>query len=379
MVLKRVVGPPLYVRGTGILNQIASWVRPLGSRVLISGGKTALSVSESIISSSLSKAGVEIAGVVWYGGECSWENIEHLAETVRSTGSHCIIGAGGGKALDTVKAAAFASQVPAVMVPTIAATCAAWTPLSAIYDERGEYLEFSRRAVLPAAVIVDTGIIARAPKRFLVSGLGDTLAKWYELSASTRGKRLSSPVQAALALGQVCKQVIVSQGEKACSLVEVGQTGDALDEVVDAVIALAGTVSGLGGDEARTAAAHAIYSGLTVVDEIHKMYHGEIVGFGILCQLIMEDRPEHEIYEFLDVAHRCGLPVTLAQMGVESLSQKQLARIAALALQVEDMATMPFAVTEEMVIQALVSADQVGSRYLAALNSTREEDAGCTG
>ena len=86
-------------------------------------------------------------------------------------------------------------------MPTIAATCAAWTPLSAIYDDNGEYLEFSRKAALPHAVIVDTEIIARAPVRYLVSGLGDTLAKWYELAASTRDKKLKVPVEAALRLG----------------------------------------------------------------------------------------------------------------------------------------------------------------------------------
>ena len=64
---------------------------------------------------------------------------------------------------------------------------------------------FPGKAALPYAVIVDTEIIARAPVRYLVSGLGDTLAKWYELAASTRDKKLKVPVEAALRLGKLCK------------------------------------------------------------------------------------------------------------------------------------------------------------------------------
>ncbi len=364
--LKRVVGPSVYVRGANVLDQIASWVKPLGNRVVVAGGKTALSKTEDTICAALAQSGIEVGAVVWYKGECSWDNIAALAETVNDTGADCLIGVGGGKALDTVKAAAFASGVGAVTVPTIAATCAAWTPLAAIYDNNGEYLEFSRKAVLPHAVVADSTIIAEAPVRFLVSGLGDTLSKWYELSASTRGKVLAAPVQGALALGRVCKQVIVDQGEQACAEVEQNQTGQALDQVIDTVISLAGSVSGLGGDEARTAAAHAIYSGLTVVDAIHQMYHGEIVGFGILCQLALEQRSQEEVQEFLAVADRCQLPVTLQQLGVSSLTEEQMDRIAALSLQVEDMATMPFAVTEEMVKSAIVLADQWGRQYLQA-------------
>lgn len=74
---------------------------------------------------------------------------------------------------------------------------------------------------------------------------------------------------------------------------------------------------------------------------------------------------------------RCGLPVTLAQMGVQGLSPEQLARIAALSVQAEDMATMPFTVTEEMVAQAIILADRRGTRYLADVGAQWKEDSAC--
>ena len=38
----------------------------------------------------------------------------------------------------------------------------------------------------PATVLVDTGVIARAPVRFLVAGIGDGLSTWFEADASAR-------------------------------------------------------------------------------------------------------------------------------------------------------------------------------------------------
>ncbi len=367
--LKRTVGPPVYVRGCDVLALAGEYTAPLGKRVLIAGGKTALSVSKTILLSSMEKANLDVVGVEWYGGQCSWENIQALNYKAQTLMADCFIAVGGGRSLDTIKAAAFARGVPLITIPTIAATCAAWTPLSAIYTDEGEYLEFSRKAALPSAVLVDTKVISQAPVRYLVSGLGDTLAKWYELAASTRGRRLPAPVRAALNLGSLCREIIAEEGPLAYQSVQAGQSSEALEQVIDAIIAIAGAVSGLGGDEARTAAAHAIYSGLTVMEAVHKMQHGEIVGFGIQAQLALENRPQEEIREFLTLAQQIGLPITLSQLGIEEATDEDWQRIASLSLAVEDMAAMPFDVTEEMVIEAIKEADDWGHSFLKAQNS----------
>jgi glycerol dehydrogenase len=340
--LKRTIGPPLYQRGYDILSLLGEIAEPLGQRILIIGGKTALSVTRDELATSLEQRGLEVVGLEWYGGQCSWSNIHKLSDIARSTKAQCLVGVGGGRSLDSVKAVAFASGLPLVTVPTIAATCAAWTPLAAIYDDNGKYLEFSRKAALPQAVIADTKIIAEAPVRYLVSGLGDTLAKWYELAASTRGRKLQAPVEAGLRLGKLCKDIITKEGPAAYQSVEKGQASESLDQVVDAIIAIAGCVSGLGGDEARTAAAHAIYSGLTAMEATHQMVHGEIVGFSILAQLALEDRPKVEVEEFLRLSSQIGLPITLGQLGIDQLTDGDWQQIADLSLAVEDMAAMPF-------------------------------------
>ena len=65
--LKRTVGPPVYVRGCDVLALAGEYTAPLGKRVLIAGGKTALSVSKTILLSSMEKANLDVVGVEWYG------------------------------------------------------------------------------------------------------------------------------------------------------------------------------------------------------------------------------------------------------------------------------------------------------------------------
>ncbi|EPR3265448.1 oxidoreductase, partial [Klebsiella pneumoniae] len=70
--------------------------------------------------------------------------------------------------------------VPLVAIPTIAATCAAWTPLSVWYSDAGQALNFEIFDDANFLVLVEPRIILNAPAEYLLAGIGDTLAKWYE-------------------------------------------------------------------------------------------------------------------------------------------------------------------------------------------------------
>lgn len=358
--MERKIAPVRYVRQEGIARMAGGYCAGLGRRPLVAGGETALSVCVDSIVASLDEVGMATAGVHWYGGQCSLANIEKLADICRQKGADFLIGVGGGKALDTVKAAAFRLGVPVVTVPTIAATCAAWTPLSVTYTDSGVFIELSPLAQTPSAVLADTGIIARAPVRLLGAGIGDTLAKWFELEVTSRKAGESAVIRIARETAWLCYQVLLEHGEAAIQSATRGEISFDLEQVTDAVIMLSGMVSGLGGDDCRTAAAHAIYSGLTHLPVVHEScYHGETVAFGILAQLVMDGR-EKESLELAGRIHPMGLPVTLGELGVKDPSREELTTMARGAVETEDMKNMPFPVTPEMVIDAVLGADRVG-------------------
>ncbi|MFD0050994.1 hypothetical protein ACFVHQ_16920 [Actinomycetes bacterium NPDC127524] len=120
---------------------------------------------------------------------------------------------------------------------------------------------------------------------------------------------------------------------------------------MDAVILVSGSVSGYGGDDCRTAAAHAIYSSLTIFPEVPRAYHGEIAAFGMLAQLCMEGTGDEEVKTVVRYYWEVGLPFTLKQLGDITVT-------------IEDMANMPFEVTSEMVISAVSHADKIGNEMV---------------
>jgi glycerol dehydrogenase len=355
-------GPGKYVRQMGILNEIGAYLKEFGDKAFLIGGKTALSITEPIMLESLGRYGIESAGSMWYGGECSWKNIEQLVGIVQEHNPTVLVAVGGGKAIDTVKAVAFAVKVPVVAVPTIAATCAAATPISIIYDDGGAFIEISHRSKAPELVLVDSGVICKAPYRFLSAGIGDTLAKWFESSASVQKSQPTALNRSAVRLAEEIYHLLLEKGPSAIEAIKQGKVDSSVDDVIDSIILLSGTVSGYGGDDCRTAAAHAIYSGLTIFPEVHETYHGEIVAFGILAQLVMEGKAEEFIRTLISFYQKVHLPYTLEDVGISALTPDEWNRLGQVTVGIEDMKNMPFEVTPDMVIRAIQGADQIGRK-----------------
>lgn len=348
--------PPKYVHGAGVLSQIGEFIKKYGQRVLVVGGHQALQAVENKLG-SLQQAGVEVVGIEWFGGECTWDNIQEISDLIEKKDAQLLLVVGGGKALDTGKAAAFKSQVPCVTVPTIAATCAAFTPLSIIHDDQGIYVENSALSACPVGVFVDTTIIINAPAKWLFAGMGDTLAKFYELRATTGNISATSWTIGGITNGEICYQIIKQFGSDAKKAHETGSINESLEYVIDAIIFYAGMSSILGGEKCRGAAAHSVYFGFTNIPAAHAIGHGLLVGFGNLVLLALEERSTQEILPEIKLALECGLPIKLDQ--IAQLTNKDLQTVAKVAAAAADMKNMPRQVTPEMVVTAMKIIDRL--------------------
>ena len=356
-VVEQVTFPAKVFRGAGALAQLGGFCKTIGDSVYVFGGKTALEKTRTKISASLEEANVAVKNISWYGGECSRRNIDALVKAVATSGAKAIIAVGGGKALDTGKMVSCELKLPLVTVPTIAATCAAITPVSVVYSDQGAFVEMVCFDECPAGTVIDTDIILHSPLRWLAAGMGDTLAKWYEYRVSIKCAKQTSLTLAALANGKLCYDLIERFGGDARIALEQGMFNEALDAVVDAVILYAGTASILGGEQIRSAAAHGFHNGLTIIPAAHQVGHGAIVGYGNLCLLALENRSDEEMLEAIQLAKRCAVPTTLNEL-IE-LTETELRQVAAATMLTPDMINMPFRVTEEMIIAAIRRVDSL--------------------
>jgi glycerol dehydrogenase len=298
-----------------------------------------------------------------FNGECSREEIGRhvLAVQALPEAIDGLVAVGGGKVVDAGRAIAHRLGIPVAVVPSLASNDAPCAGVSVIYTPGGVTEDAEVYDENPALVLVDSGVIAQADERYLVAGMGDAMATWYEARSCARtpggftvfGGR---PTLAGTALAQLCADTIYEHGLAALKAVRRSEVSEALEHVVEANTLL----SGLGYESGGLAIAHAVAQGYTVIDSVHRNYlHGEMVAMGVMAQLVLEDwtqEAERAARFFVSV----GLPVHLEQLGLSPESHDDLDAIVEAALVFPFVVNMPFEVTAARLHEALLGADRLG-------------------
>ncbi len=369
---KAFICPSKYVQGENELYNLGYFVGLFGKSALLIAHPDDVNRVKTQLDATQEKYGVKFV-TCDFKGECSRQEVASLQKVAKDNQCDCIIGLGGGKAIDTAKCVN-AAKSRLIIVPTIAATDAPTSHSAVLYTPEGAFDDYAY-FTSPDVVLIDTAIIAKAPTRFLVSGMGDALSTYFEARANQEsfaninaglpcgareGKCApAKPTKAAFELATLCYETLLADGYKAKLACDGNMVTPALENIIEANILL----SGLGFESGGLAAAHAIHDGLTVLEETHKFFHGEKVAFGTLCQLVLENAPQEEIDELLDFCCTVGLPICFADLGIKDIGDR-IGEVAAKAcIAEESIHSMPFPITEEAVAAAILTADKLGSDF----------------
>ena len=197
-----------------------------------------------------------------------------------------------------------------------------------LYSEQGVFEAVQYQKSNPAAVLVDTAIIAKAPVRFLVAGMGDALATWFEARSCSAAQAPNEcgglSTLTGLSLAKLCYDTLLQYGATAKLAAAQHIITPALEHIVEANILL----SGVGFESGGLASAHSIHNGLTALDETHAYYHGEKVAFGVLAGLQLTDAPPEESAQVFAFCEEVGLPTTFADIGLGNVDRTRLMRAA---------------------------------------------------
>jgi glycerol dehydrogenase len=351
--------PTVYIQEPGILDQAAAWIGKYGSRPFIIAGKTAWSKAGPRLEQSLRRAGIAYT-LQYFGGECTYEEAGRL-QALAGHSHDLVIGVGGGKCLDTAKLTASRLGLNIVTVSTLASTCAATTPLSVVYDENHQFVTNEYFDRCPILALVEPKIVAEGPVRYLIAGIGDTLAKWYEAYPLNAGKQMNAKTRLGLHIAQLARDLLTEYAEQAIRECRSREVGHAIRQVIDANILLAGLVGGIGENTCRWSGAHSFYNGMTAIRGIHRSYHGEIVAYGILCQLMLEGKPAEEIVELMTFFRKIELPVSLTDLGIDEIDEDEIRHSARLVCDPQNhIHLLPVTVDEAAVYKAIMETHKLG-------------------
>ncbi|MEG2526485.1 MAG: glycerol dehydrogenase [Oscillospiraceae bacterium] len=354
--------PERYVQGPGELNNIKTYTDKLGKRVVAFIDQLFYtSISEKL--KGIYNDGEHELHTFVFNSEVTMELIDANVKELRQLMPEVILGIGGGKTIDVAKAVSYKLGVRFVIIPTAASTDAPTSSLSVIYRADGSHEGEFFYDHGPSILVVDSQIIADAPTRFLVSGMGDALATLIE-AESTRKSNTPNLVYheeggfrqtlAGQAIARACYESLMKYGAMAKLASDNNVVTPALENIIETNILL----SGLGFENNATSGAHSINDGLTVLPSGKKTMHGEKVAFGCLVQLVAECAPKEQLDEVLSFCVSVGLPVCLEDLFVEN-TDENIAAVAEASMH-SCWENMPFDVSVDTVKAAIKTADSYG-------------------
>lgn len=350
--------PCKYVQGKKAIQLLPQFVQQMGGKCLVLTTKSQMSMVTSIMGDKCRK---EV-----FKGECSYEEIARVKSLAEEVGATVLVAVGGGKTIDVVKISADHLNIPCIIVPTICATDAPTSGCAVTYTANGEYIRVEYQQTNPRLVLIDSEIIAKAPTRFLVSGMGDAFATYLEAIAC---EETDSPneciggglrTRSAMALCKLCTETLFEYGLQAKIDNEKGIASEALENIIEANTLL----SGLGFESTGLGMCHAVANAFTLLPECHGKYHGEKVAYGCLVELEMYDPLciKDKTFEFFK---QIGLPVCLHDMNLSNPTHEQIMLLA------NDVAKNdpsqfshhePYAFDANRVAEAIITVDKYFNR-----------------
>ena len=298
MVLPRIV-----VTGPGVLEQIPAVVAELDipERGLIVCDKNTLEIAGTQVIEYL-----EAGGHPMHKIEITGANIEEL-ERVESYSDNVdfLVGIGGGRPIDLAKQAGFNKDIPFISIPTAASHDGFGSARASI---RQEGRKTSMQAIPPIAVVADTTIITKAPKRLLAAGVGDIISN----QTAVLDWRLEGPKadysEYAAALSEMAAQIVEDGIEKVASGNEEG-----VRLVVKALISSGVAMSIAGSSRPASGGEHKFSHWLDANYDTPAL-HGEQCGLGSIVTMYLHGGDWQRIRDTLKAVNA---PIDANSLGID--------------------------------------------------------------
>ncbi len=166
--------PRLVVIGSGIVEKAGNICTRLGfeGRALLLSGPRTVEIAGKTVAHSLESSGLKTTLAIV--NDPTLRSVEKAVQAIRRAKPSVVVAVGGGKVIDVAKLGSAQERKPFVSVPTAASHDGIASTHASV---RGIGGSISIRAQAPTAIIADTKIIVKSPRRLIAAGCGDVVAK----------------------------------------------------------------------------------------------------------------------------------------------------------------------------------------------------------
>ncbi len=345
-----------YTAGEDAYQALPAILKAWGQKPALIAGHRAMAAALPRLQDALSAAGLELAAALPFKGHTTMEAAEALAGMAQLREADVILGMGGGRALDTAKAVGHLLNLPVFTLPTIAATCAAVSALSVMYNPDGSLDRFLFLNSAPVHCFIDTQVIAASPAKYLRAGIGDSLAKHVEVPFSARGQTLRHQDQLGLSIAEGLWPALMATAQGALQEAARQEPGPDLTAAALCSIVNVGYVSALVDERFNGALAHSLYYAMDSLPQMGSLLHGDVVAWGALVQLTLDGQLERAS-ELRGLLNAIGIAPRLGDMGIHAADPALLACLEG-ALKQPDMRTVPYPITAQDIVSAVKRCEE---------------------
>ncbi len=363
--MRAMTAPGKYIQGPGEMDNLPKYTARFGENVLAIIGGTFYSVLSEKLKSLYPPSKITVERFDSKKKQATAVEIARIAEKYRSGGFNAVVGIGGGKLIDVAKGVRHALKSAIIIVPTSASSDAPTSALSVLYNEDGSHSHEVFYPTNPDIVLADTSIIVQAPVRLFAAGMGDALATYIEVRACIQADAPNfveggcNRTLTGIAIAKLTYDVILREGRRAKMAAEAKLCTKSFEDVVEANTLM----SGLGFENNGSTGAHGFQVGFSTLPQCKDMLHGELVAYGILCQMMLENADMQEIETITKFLIDVGLPVTLADIRIKDEIEENIRAVAASMVGGYHMECEPFMVMQDMIYSAILAADSMGRHF----------------
>ncbi|MEM4717212.1 MAG: NAD(P)-dependent glycerol-1-phosphate dehydrogenase [Desulfurococcaceae archaeon] len=294
--------------GEGAVNNISTIIRELTKQSILKigivTGENTYSIGGIIIEKQIRDLG---SIYVWKVRESTIDTANKVLDEVLDKEINVMLGVGGGKSIDIAKYAGFKAGVPVISIPLAPSHDGIASPFASL---KGIDKPYSIKTTTPYAILADTEIISRAPRRLILSGIGDLLGKFVSVRDWALAHRLKGEYY-----GEYAAQLALLSAKHVLKYHEViaSSTPEGVRILIEALISSGVSMCIAGSSRPASGSEHLFAHAVEMLSP-GRVLHGEAVAIGTVIMLyIYGDSLWRKVR---NVMRKIGLPTTARDLGL---------------------------------------------------------------